>query len=108
MMSFIHLFGVESLTRSMFSCSSGTSRGEQKLIPMFEQELERRLSFFNYMMPRMKQVFQICTKANACSLVSQELPQELKLESLPTLPFQAWSTDYTPIIICQVEVTQAL
>ncbi|XP_038902067.1 indole-3-acetic acid-amido synthetase GH3.5-like [Benincasa hispida] len=40
-----------------FFTSSGTSGGETKLIPMYEEEFVRRLSFFNYMMPRMKQLF---------------------------------------------------
>ncbi|XP_022944596.1 indole-3-acetic acid-amido synthetase GH3.6-like [Cucurbita moschata] len=40
-----------------FFISSGTSGGEPKLIPMYEEEFMRRLSFFDYVMPRMKQLF---------------------------------------------------
>ncbi|XP_031091361.1 indole-3-acetic acid-amido synthetase GH3.6-like [Ipomoea triloba] len=40
---------------SEFSTSSGTSRGENKLIPMSEEELERKLLFFSLLMPVMNQ-----------------------------------------------------
>ncbi|XP_008441807.2 indole-3-acetic acid-amido synthetase GH3.5-like isoform X1 [Cucumis melo] len=40
-----------------FFVSSGTSGGEPKLVPIYEQEFERRLSFFNYLMARTKQLF---------------------------------------------------
>ncbi|XP_022140778.1 indole-3-acetic acid-amido synthetase GH3.6-like [Momordica charantia] len=40
-----------------FYTSTGTSGGEQKLIPTIEQEFARKLSISNYMRPRMKQLF---------------------------------------------------